>query len=68
MGDFGNVNEEILYLKKDKKIWEIMIAGQDPTQLNLLFVLTKTDRFFSSGSAWGRASLGPGRARMVISE
>lgn len=42
--------------------------GQDPTQLSLLFVLTKTGKFLSSRSAWDRANLNPGRVKMVISE
>ena len=40
---------------------------QDPTQISLLFVLTKAGRFLSSRSAWDRASLGPGVVEMVIS-
>jgi hypothetical protein len=28
--------------KGDKKIWEVVMSGQDPTQLSLLFVLTKS--------------------------
>jgi hypothetical protein len=45
-----------------------MISGQHPTQLSLLFVLTKTlPRFLSSRSAWDRASSDPGIMGMVIS-
>jgi hypothetical protein len=41
---------------------------QDPTQISLLFVLTKAGRFLSSRSAWDKATLGPGRLRILISE
>ena len=35
----------------------VVTLGQDPTQLSLLFVLTKAGRFLSSRSAWNRANL-----------
>ena len=35
--------------------------------LNILFMLTKADRFLSSGSAMDRVNLGPGVVEMVIS-
>ena len=43
------------------------MLGQDPTQLNLLFVFTNASRFLSSRSALDRASLGPGVVGIVIS-
>jgi hypothetical protein len=45
-----------------------MIKEQDPTQLNLLLVLTKAGIFLSSRSAWERARLDPGMVGMGISE
>jgi hypothetical protein len=37
----------------------VLIAG-DPIQLSVsLFMLTKADRFLSSGLSWDRAQLGP---------
>jgi hypothetical protein len=45
-----------------------MASGQVGTQLRILFVLIKADRFPSSRSAWTRASLGPGLAEIVTSE
>ena len=54
--------------KDDKEIGQVVvITGQDPTQPNLVFVLTKAGRFLSSGSAWDRASLGSGVVGVVIS-
>ena len=43
-----------------------MTSGQDPTQINLVFMLTKADRILSSRSAWNRAALGPGMVGVVI--
>ena len=51
----------------DKAIQGVVIAEQDPTQLSLLFVLTKAGRFLSSRSAWDKANLGSGVVRVVIS-
>jgi hypothetical protein len=51
----------------DKELWRVVIPGQDPTQLSLLFVRTKTGRFRSSRSAWDRASLGPGVVVVMLS-
>jgi hypothetical protein len=34
--------------KEIKKIWGVMITGQDPTQVSLLSVLTKASRFLRS--------------------
>jgi hypothetical protein len=31
----------------DKEIWGVVIVGQDPTQLNILFMFTKAGRFLS---------------------
>lgn len=45
----------------------MVIEGQDPIQVNLLFVLTKASRFLSVRSAWDRAGLGPGMVGMVNS-
>jgi hypothetical protein len=46
-----------------------VVLGQDPTQLNFLFMLRKSGRFLNSKSAWGRGSLGlaPDFVGMVIS-
>jgi hypothetical protein len=52
----------------DKEIEGVVVAGQDPTQLNLLFVLAQVGRFLSSSSALDRASLGPAIVEMVISK
>jgi hypothetical protein len=38
----------------------MVIARQDPTQLSLLFMFTKTGRFLDSRPAWDRASFDPG--------
>ena len=51
----------------DKEIQGVVITGQEPIQLSLLFVLTKAGRFLSSRSAWDRARLGPGMVEMAIS-
>ena len=45
--------------KREKKICGLVTIGQDATQLNLLFMLTKAGRFLSSRSAWNKACLGP---------
>ena len=52
----------------NKEIWGVVVAGQDPTQLSLLFVLTKTGRFLSSRPAWPTSRLGPGVVRILISK
>jgi hypothetical protein len=54
--------------RKEIKAIQGVIIGQDPIQLCLLFVLTKTGRFLSSRSAWNRASVGLSSEEMVISE
>ena len=46
----------------------MVITGQDPTQLSLLFLLTKASRFLSSRSAWDGDSLVPYVVGMEISE
>lgn len=53
----------------NKKIQEVVITGQDPTQLRFLFMFAMGSRFLSSKSSWDRGSLGtgPGRVVMVIS-
>jgi hypothetical protein len=38
----------------------VMITGQAPIQLSLLFVFTKAGRFLSLMSTQGRGNLGPG--------
>lgn len=43
--------------KGDKEIWGMVIAGQDPTQLNLSFVLTKAGRLLSSRLTWDSVRL-----------
>ena len=45
--------------KGSEEIQGVLIAG-DPIQLSVsLFMLTKADRFLSSGLSWDRAQLGP---------
>lgn len=34
----------------DKKTWRVVKAGQDPTQLSLMFVLTKAGRSLNSSA------------------
>ena len=43
----------------DKEMWAVVMAKQGLTQLNLLFVVTKTCIFLSIRSAWDRLNLGP---------
>jgi hypothetical protein len=40
-----------------------VLITEEPIQLRFLIMLTKADRFLSSGSTWDRARLGPGRNR-----
>jgi hypothetical protein len=54
--------------KGDKEIWRVVIAGQDPTQVSLLFVITRAGKLVSSRSGWDRVRLGPGMVVMAISE
>lgn len=51
-----------------KETQGMVTPRQDPTQLSLLFMLTKAGRFLNSRPAWDRTSFGPGRVGMVISE
>lgn len=37
--------------EREREIWEVVVTGQDPSQLSLLFVLTKAGMFMSSKSA-----------------
>jgi hypothetical protein len=50
----------------DKEIQGVVITV-DPTQLRLLFLLTKADIFLRLGSAWDRGRLSPGVVQRVIS-
>lgn len=42
-----------------------MVITGHLTQLNVLFMLTKADRFLNLGWAWDRTRLGPGGVKMV---
>ena len=51
---------------KGEEIWGLVITGQDPIQLSILFMLTKAGRFLSSRSASDRKSFSPGTGTVEL--